>query len=180
VPVSGADRLAFLAEGVDGTPGPFARPAPVPAMPWIDNPESGWIAGTVAASRPGENDTVEVTIVRRRYWPFGNRKVVRTDGNGYFGVARLAPGRYEVSIEGRFSRRTPHEASVRTGRRGRTDQPSLFCAVRFNTAITAKLIATSTNTGRRPLASANSPASHGIVMPPVRATVKRMPKTTPE
>jgi uncharacterized lipoprotein YddW (UPF0748 family) len=120
VPVSGADRLAFLAEGVDGTPGPFARPAPVPAMPWIDNPESGWIAGTVAASRPGENDTVEVTIVRRRYWPFGNRKVVRTDGNGYFGVARLAPGRYEVSIEGRSpdGRRTRRrfELDVEAGR----------------------------------------------------------------
>lgn len=121
VPVSGSNRLAFLAEGIQGTPGAFARPASVPAMPWIENPDRGWIAGTVAAREPGENDTVEVAIVRRRYWPFGNKTTVRTDGNGYFGVAGLKPGRYEVSIVGRpFTGRRPRtqrfELDVQAGR----------------------------------------------------------------
>lgn len=118
VPVSGSDRLAFLSHGVDSTPGAFARPAPVPSMPWMEHPDRGWIAGTVAAREAGENDTVEVTIVRRRYWPFGNTTKVRTDGNGYFAAARLKPGRYEVSITG-------HPTTVGgpfTGRHGATQR----------------------------------------------------------
>ena len=46
-PVTGSDRLAFLADGVAGASGVFARPAPVPPMPWIVKPETGWIAGLV-------------------------------------------------------------------------------------------------------------------------------------
>ena len=115
VAVSGSHRLAFLAEGTQGAPGAFTRPAPVPAMSWIESPERGWIAGTVAAVRPGENDGLEVTIVRRRYWPFGNTTRVRTDGNGYFGVARLAPGHYEVSIESGEGRQR-FELEVQAGR----------------------------------------------------------------
>ena len=117
VPVSGSDRLAFLAEGLPGTAGAFPHPAPVPAMPWIERPDRGSLAGTVAAHTPGENDSIEVTIVRRRYWPFGNTTRVRTDGNGYFGTAKLKPGRYEVSIAGR--RRQRFELDVRAGRLSR-------------------------------------------------------------
>lgn len=115
LPVSGSDRLAFLAEGIPGTAGAFTRPAPVPAMPWIERPDRGWLAGTVAATAEGENDSVEVTIVRRRYWPFGNTTRVRTDGNGYFGLARLKPGRYEVSV-GSAGRRQRFELDVQAGR----------------------------------------------------------------
>jgi hypothetical protein len=84
-------------------------------MPWIERPDRGWLAGTVAATTAGENDSVEVTIVRRRYWPFGNTTRVRTDGNGYFGVARLQPGRYEVSV-GSAERRQRFELDVQSGR----------------------------------------------------------------
>lgn len=115
VPVSGSDRLAFLAEGTPEGPGAFRHPAPVPAMPWIERPNRGWLAGAVASSTRGGNDGVEVTIVRRRYWPFGNTTRVRTDGNGYFGVARLKPGRYEVSIEAGEGRQR-FELDVHAGR----------------------------------------------------------------
>jgi uncharacterized lipoprotein YddW (UPF0748 family) len=115
VPVTGSDRLAFLAEGTQGTAGAFTRPAPIPGMPWIERPDRGWLAGTVGAITTGENDSVEVRIVRRRYWPFGNTTRVRTDGNGYFGVARLKPGRYEVSIKS-GERRQRFELDVQAGR----------------------------------------------------------------
>lgn len=98
VPVTGADRLAFLVDGAGGSDGAFAGPAAVPPMPWIAAPDRGWIAGTVSSSTAGDNDTLEVKITRRRFWPFGNTSRVRTDGTGYFGIARVKPGRYEVSV----------------------------------------------------------------------------------
>jgi uncharacterized lipoprotein YddW (UPF0748 family) len=91
VAVTGSDRLAFLS-------GVFSRPAAVPAMPWIERPERGWIAGTVAMAGSAA-DSVDVKIRRKRFWPFGNTTRVRTDGNGYFGVANVKPGRYEVSVK---------------------------------------------------------------------------------
>lgn len=94
VPVTGSDRLAFLADGAGGAAGPFARPAPVPPMPWIDRPDRGSIAGIL----PGLDGAV-VKIKRRRFWPFGGTTRVRTDGNGYFGLAQLKPGRYDVSLD---------------------------------------------------------------------------------
>lgn len=100
VPVTGSDRLAFLSEGISGSAAAFPRPAAIPAMPWIEHPDRGWIAGTVEATLPGSADGVVVTIRRKRLWPFGNTTRVRTDGNGYFGLANLKPGRYGVSVEG--------------------------------------------------------------------------------
>ena len=114
VATTGADRLAFLADGVAGSAAPFARPAAVPAMPWIERPERGWIAGTVAATTAGGNDGIEVKITRRRAWPFGNTTRVRTDGNGYFGLGKLKPGRYEVSV-GTRRRCTPVRSPRRRG-----------------------------------------------------------------
>ncbi|HJR59300.1 MAG TPA: family 10 glycosylhydrolase [Vicinamibacterales bacterium] len=99
VPVTGSDRLAFLAEGAGGSPAAFARPAPIPPMPWISRPERGWIAGTITAAMPEQADGIAVKIVRRRFWPFGNTRRTVADGNGYFGLANVKPGRYEISIE---------------------------------------------------------------------------------
>jgi uncharacterized lipoprotein YddW (UPF0748 family) len=119
VAVTGIERMAFLADGAAGAPGAFSRPAAVPAMPWIEQPDRGWIAGTVAAATAGGHDGVEVSITRRRFWPFGNTARVRTDGNGYFGLAKLKPGRYEVSIESPGALRW--EVSVERGRVSRVD-----------------------------------------------------------
>jgi hypothetical protein len=88
-------------------------------MPWIEQPDRGWIAGTVAAATAGGHDGIEVSITRRRFWPFGNTTRVRTDGNGYFGLAKLKPGRYEVSIESPGALRW--EVSVERGRVSRVD-----------------------------------------------------------
>jgi uncharacterized lipoprotein YddW (UPF0748 family) len=98
VPVTGVDRLAFLADGSGGVAAAFTRPAPVPSMPWIEHPDRGWIAGTVEGSTSSGNDGVTVKIKRKRWWPFGGTRDVRTDGDGYFGAAGLKPGRYDVAL----------------------------------------------------------------------------------
>ena len=105
IPITGVDRLAFLVDGADGLPGAFAHTAPVPGMPWIDHPKRGWLAGTLDAGALSDKDGAVVKVTRKRFWPFRRTTRVRTDGNGYFGLAHVKPGRYEVSIDGK---RTPH------------------------------------------------------------------------
>jgi hypothetical protein len=118
VAITGTDRLAFLSAGVAGSPAVFERPAAIPAMPWIERPDRGWIAGTVAGATPEEIDSLEVKITRRRAWPFGNTTRVRTDGHGYFGLAKVKPGRYEVTLRrGRAARKI--EIRVAAGEVGR-------------------------------------------------------------
>ncbi|MBI4476167.1 MAG: family 10 glycosylhydrolase [Acidobacteria bacterium] len=100
-----ANHLAFLVDGAGAAQGAFTRPAPVPSMPWIDRPSRGFIAGTVTAETPRAADAVEVRIKREGTWAealasgfglFRRTHLVRTDGNGYFGVTNLKPGRYRV------------------------------------------------------------------------------------
>lgn len=92
-PVQGSDRFAYLVEGVAGAAPAFTSPAAVPAMPWIESPDRGWIAGTTGL------DGATVTITRRRFWPLGNTIRATADGNGYFGLAKVKPGTYEVSVQ---------------------------------------------------------------------------------
>lgn len=115
------DRLVFLASGIEGTPGVFPRPAPVPSMAWIEEPEHGWIAGTVTGSRADAVDDVVVKISRRRLWPFGNSMEVRADGNGYFGVAKVTPGRYMISTRTAAGVRRKQEVRVSAGKVARAD-----------------------------------------------------------
>ncbi len=107
VPVTGVERLAYLVDGVGDRAGVFARPAPIPRMPWIDAPTDGWLAGIVRAGSPGDNDGAVVKIKRKRFWPFGNTRRVRTDGNGFYGLAKVKPGRYEVSLDERARNARP-------------------------------------------------------------------------
>ncbi|MRR10908.1 hypothetical protein EG835_00080 [bacterium] len=90
------ERLAFLSSGTPGSPGAFPVPAPIPSLPWIEQPKAGAIAGIVVAPGPGQADDVEVEI-RRRGW-FRRTHHVRTDANGFFGLTRLAPGTYRVRL----------------------------------------------------------------------------------
>ena len=119
--VTGRDRLAFLADGADGLPGAFPRPAGVPPMPWMERPEHGWLAGMVGGSEREAIDGVTVTITRRRFWPFGNTTYVRTDGNGFFGLAKVKPGRYAVSTRTAAGLRRTQEVRVVAGKVARVD-----------------------------------------------------------
>lgn len=120
VPVTGSDRLAYLSEGTDGVPGAFARPAPIPSMPWIERPDRGWLAGIVTAAA-GANHGSVVKVTRKQFWPFGRTTRVGTDGNGYFGLAKVKPGRYSVSIDGRPDRAASVEVRVEAGKVTRAD-----------------------------------------------------------
>jgi len=121
-PVAGvpaAERLAFLADGADGVPGAFPRPVPVPAMPWIERPAHGWLAGTVAGTPRASSDGIVVRITRKRFWPFGNTSHVRTDGNGFFGLAKVKPGRYAIATRdetGAWRRQDVHVAAGKVTR----------------------------------------------------------------
>ena len=90
----GPDRLNFLVDGADGLPGVFTGTAAVPSSPWIENPDRGFIAGTVtdSAGNPLEAATVQA---RRTGW-FRRTTRVTTDSNGWFGLTHLKPGTYIV------------------------------------------------------------------------------------
>lgn len=92
-----ADRFDYLSQGADA---PFARPAPVPRMPWVDNPSIGWIAGAAIGPDGKGIDGATVEMRPAGWSPF--RRTVRrvTDGSGWFGFAGVAPGRYEIRLVG--------------------------------------------------------------------------------
>lgn len=97
-PAFAGERLFFLSAGTPDSPGAFASAAPLPRLPWVAAPEHGFLAGTVLAASREEADDVEVEI--RRTGLFRKTRRVRTDATGFFGVARLAPGRYRVRLAG--------------------------------------------------------------------------------
>ncbi len=112
----GPDRLAFLADGLGGAPGPFARRARVPAMPWIERPERGSIAGMVSTPAPGGADGVAVKARRTGFPLFRRTMRVETDGNGYFGFTKLKPGRYRVWLDDGRGNARRVEVVVEAGR----------------------------------------------------------------
>ena len=121
VPVTGTDRLAFLSQGSGDAAPAFARPAAIPVMPWLAAPERGWIAGTITGKTPGASDGAIVKITRRRFWPFGNTARVTADGNGYYGIATLRPGRYAVTVTTPGVSTQRAEVRVEAGRVSRVD-----------------------------------------------------------
>lgn len=96
-PPPAPERLDYLVLGAGSAPAAFAGSAPVPAMPWIERPAEGWIAGTVV-NKPGkavERRTIRIRSAR------GPGKILKatSDASGWFGMARLAPGTYRVQLE---------------------------------------------------------------------------------
>jgi uncharacterized lipoprotein YddW (UPF0748 family) len=104
-----ADRFDFLSQGENA---PFVRKAPVPAMPWIDRPVAGWIAGTAVGPDGKGIDGERIEMRRAGWWPFRHTLHTVTDGNGWFGFADVAPGRYQVRLPGT----EPALAEVEAGR----------------------------------------------------------------
>ena len=89
----GIERLAFLTAA-------FPAPASVPPMSWIETPSRGWIAGTLQAPSPELADGVAVKVKRTGFALFRRARTIETDGNGYFGLTNVKPGRYRVWAEG--------------------------------------------------------------------------------
>jgi uncharacterized lipoprotein YddW (UPF0748 family) len=106
----GSDRLAFLGAA-------FRLPAPVPPMPWIDTPTTGWIAGTVTAVSPEQADGATIKIRRAGFSLFRRTRRIEADGNGYFALTSVRPGRYRVWVDSR----SKSEVIVQPGRVARAD-----------------------------------------------------------
>lgn len=106
------NRFDFLTEGHLSAAAAFTHDATIPAMPWIDAPRQGFIAGEL---RDKNGVPVDGGIVKiRRTGLFGRTRDVTTDANGYFGLARVQPGRYRLeAVAG--SRGTRALLEVRSG-----------------------------------------------------------------
>jgi hypothetical protein len=109
-PAAAPDRLDYLVRGAGQAPPAFTGPAPVPPMPWIERPDRGFIAGTAAdaSGAPLEGRTVRI---RRTGW-FRRTSRTTTDANGWFGMTKLAPGRYSVGLEDAQGRALPDRVEV--------------------------------------------------------------------
>ena len=91
---------AYLTDGAGTMPGAFTRPAPIPPMPWIEQPTRGWIAGVVTAADASPADGAAVKVKRAGFPLFRRTRTMLIDGNGHYGLTNLKPGRYHVGIDG--------------------------------------------------------------------------------
>ena len=98
-------------KGSGNEPPAFTGPAPVPAMPWLETPTRGMVAGqlTYASGRGLEGQTIRL---RRTGW-FRRTKRTTTDASGWFGMMSLKPGTYEVRLEDRAGKATGERTRVR-------------------------------------------------------------------
>jgi uncharacterized lipoprotein YddW (UPF0748 family) len=94
--IGAVPALDYLGAGTGARAALFTAAAPVPSMPWIDRPAQGYLLGRVVASSGEGRDGARVRI-RRTGW-FRRTLESEADGNGYFGLARLSPGRYRVRV----------------------------------------------------------------------------------
>jgi len=109
-PAAAPDRLDYLVRGAGQAPPAFTGPARVPPMPWIERPDRGFIAGTMAGANGAAIEGRTVRI-RRAGW-FRRTRRTTTDANGWFGMTQLAPGRYVVELEDAQGRALPDRVEV--------------------------------------------------------------------
>lgn len=87
----------------------FSGPAPVPGMPWLSNPDTGSVAGTI---RMGDNSPIENMTVG--LVPGGQK--TKTDSTGFFAFANIAPGTYNLELVLPKKQHTSEKIQVSKGR----------------------------------------------------------------
>lgn len=82
----------------------FPTPAPIPDMPWKSHPTKGYMMGTIPLNAGKPYDHIRVILegcttdtVDENGKPL--HREVYTDGNGWYGMAELPAGLYQVSID---------------------------------------------------------------------------------
>lgn len=115
------DRLDFLIRGAASAPAAYDGPAPVPAMPWIDRPATGMLAGIVASRDGAAADGARIQV-RRTGW-FRRTAKITSDGNGWFGRTMMKPGRYRIrqELSGGKGTSAPVYVEVRAGEVARVE-----------------------------------------------------------
>jgi hypothetical protein len=113
------DRFGFLRSGAGESTAPFTSPAPVPSMPWIQNPTRAFIAGTAVGNGGSALDGVSVAVRRRGL--FRRTRRTATDGNGWFGMTQLKPGKYRVTLERPGEKAETETIRILAGGVGRAD-----------------------------------------------------------
>jgi uncharacterized lipoprotein YddW (UPF0748 family) len=99
----------------------FPAPAEIPAMPWKSNPTTGYLMGTVAGGDGKPNDGLKVKVESCDADTHVKREAL-TDGNGWYGLTELPPGKYRIALEGGNSAGCPPvEATVRAGQVAQAD-----------------------------------------------------------
>jgi uncharacterized lipoprotein YddW (UPF0748 family) len=104
-------RLDFLVKGFGTEPPALTAPAPVPAMPWIETPTRGRIAGSVIDAS-GQVVDGQAMRIRRTGW-FRRTARTTTDANGWFGMMSLKPGTYDVRLEDHAGKTTGERTRIR-------------------------------------------------------------------
>jgi uncharacterized lipoprotein YddW (UPF0748 family) len=73
----------------------FPTPVAIPDMPWKSRPDSGYLMGSIADSTGKIYDGLRVTVKSDE---IKLRREAITDGSGWYGMAQLVPGRYQVMV----------------------------------------------------------------------------------
>jgi len=110
---------SFLTRGASPEPAVFPEPATVPTMGWIEQPPGGWVAGFAKAVDLTALDGVNIAL-RRRGWLQRTRHAV-SDGNGFFGFAKVKPGQYQVCLDERKREKVAAEIQVIAGQLARVE-----------------------------------------------------------
>ena len=104
------DRLDYLVRGTGSVAAAFTGPSPVPPMPWLESPSHGFITGNVAGSAGTALEGRTIRI-RQTGW-FRRTRKTTSDANGWFGMTKLAPGKYRVQMEDARGHALPERVEI--------------------------------------------------------------------
>jgi uncharacterized lipoprotein YddW (UPF0748 family) len=85
----------------------FAERTSIPDMPWKSHPVNGYLMGIVADADGKTYDHAKIIVEGRFRLPaqsgnmsdFSFHREVYTDGNGWYGLAELPPGYYQLTVD---------------------------------------------------------------------------------